>query len=104
MKPRVLALVQQEFVEGSSRDELLTPFSVGIIGSGATSTPWAHPRQDCLTKSSDSESQPQSTLGEMDVTAAQSDMDLTRTMGKLQQPEDELSELPRSESVDSVYS
>lgn len=104
MKPRVLALAQQEFVEGSSRDGLLTPFSAGIIGSGATSTPWAHSHEHHLSQSSDPESQ--SMLTEMDVTSTQSNMDLTHTMGKLQQPEDELSELlvSASESAESVYS
>ncbi|KAI0759217.1 hypothetical protein BC629DRAFT_1597841 [Irpex lacteus] len=92
-KPRVLALAQQEFVEGSSQDGLLTPFSAGIIGSGATSTPWAHSHEHHLSQSSDSESQSQSMLTEMHDTSTQSNMDLTHAMGKLQQPEDELPRL-----------
>ncbi len=48
--------------------------------------------------------QSQSTLSEMDGTSTSSDMDLKRTMDKLQQPEDELSKLLRSKPVESVYS
>lgn len=79
----------REFVEGSSRDGLLTPFSAGIIG--ATSTPW-HPHRDHLPPSFDSRSM-------------LSDMDLTSTTDDLQQPEDdhELSQLLETESLESFY-